>query len=59
MENLIDRKIKKKVFFFFLKWESANMSERMKKSLLTKSQRVRNKWDTLFKFKIEGRAQQY
>ena len=44
MENLIDRKIKKEetyIFFFkFYKWGSANMIERMEKSLLTKSQRV-------------------
>ena len=41
MENLIDRKIKKEknVFFFIYKRGSANMSERMEKSLLIKSQR--------------------
>ena len=40
MENLIDRKIKKeKNVFFFNKRGSANMSERMEKSLLIKSQR--------------------
>ena len=39
MKNLIDRKIKKEKNVFFLKRGSANMSERMEKSLLIKSQR--------------------
>ena len=44
MENLIVRKIEKeKNVFFFFKRGSANMSGRIEKSLLTKSQRVRNK----------------